>query len=190
MSVANEDALTSRVNSGIRLKVQFWVPQRDAQNGWWGVVRAGESPDKPAYTTQPAEVFLLPPGQYDVYWKQDFYHQPMLLVSGITLDHAQVAKVQASSGIRLRLAPNARDLDAYYGQWGVVASGGKSNELLNWAKGRSDQPLLVPPGIYDIIWQQDDAHEPESVKQDVTVKEHALIEVGVQPTAGLPPGER
>jgi hypothetical protein len=69
----DEKALASSLNSGVQLEIAFWVAKRDMDHGWWGVVPAGIPPDKPPHSTTSADVFLLPPGEYDVYWKQDYH---------------------------------------------------------------------------------------------------------------------
>ena len=47
---------------------------------------------------------------------------------------------------------------------------------VNWWKGRFDQPLLVAPGAYDVVWKKDYGAEIQSVKT-VHVQSGGLPEV-------------
>lgn len=181
VAIADEGAVTSGFNSGIRLKVAVWVPNRDAGSGWWGVVPPGW-PAKLALSTKSGEAFLLPPGKYDVYWAQDYTRndKPLLLAQGVEVKESELSVVHANSGIKLDVPAGTEPLDPYTGWWGAVPSGGKLENRVNWSN-KFDQPLLVPPGTYDIHWQQNYSHNSEKVKDQVIVKKEALIEVKIQP---------
>jgi hypothetical protein len=53
--------------------------------------------------------------------------------------------------------------------------------MVNWSKGDTNYPLLVPPGTYDIVWQQDLSHQRVKLQQNVTVPDGRLVEVPVRP---------
>jgi hypothetical protein len=163
-------------DAGIRLQTAFWVQRRDEEYGWWGVVSAGEAPKKPLFKTTFADAILLPSGLYDVYWKQDYEHDPMLVAAGVDVRAGGVSTTSATAGIQLRLAPDPPQLDAEYGWWGVVKSGDAAKKRVNWWTGRFDQPLLVAPGTYDVVWQKDYHAATQSVKT-VDVKPGELLEV-------------
>jgi hypothetical protein len=167
-------------SSGIRLTVAPWVRQPD-ENGWWGAVPAGESADKKIHSSRSAGAFVVPPGEYDVYWKQDFQHQPMLLAGKVRVEENRVAEVNASSGIRLKVPLDTPALDSKDGWWGLVRTGGKPEEPIHWSKGEFDQPLLVAPGVYDIVRKQNYRHKPDTIETGTVVKENVLIEVKAQP---------
>ncbi len=172
--------------SGIQLEVASWVPPRDKSNGWWGVTRAGEGPDKRVQWTKTAESLVLPPGTYDVYWVQDYDNsgKPMLLASAVKVEPGQLATSSAASGVRLTFAAKPPALAPNYGWWGVVRAGGGPDARVQWSR-RIDQPLLVPPGSYDIFWQQKYEHEPNPIKHAVTVQDDQLLEVHLHPSRAL-----
>jgi len=171
-----EKALASPLNSGIRLATAFWVAKRDPAYGWWGVVPAGtpQPPDEKAWTTKSADAFLVPPGEYDVYWKQDYEHDPMLLAGKVRVEANQVVEVKANAGIRLMTAPWVA-LPNTYGWWGAVPVGESADRKTHWS--RSADVLLVVPGEYDVYWKQDFEHKPMLLAGKVKVKENQVAEV-------------
>ena len=150
---------TSSGKTGIHLEVAPWVPQRDSGYGWWGIVRAGDKPDKPVQKTNTDSDLNVPPGQYDVYWNQDYDHRdsPLLLASGIEVKDKQLVTVGATSGLKLEVAPWVPKRDASYGWWGVVRAGDKPNQRVQWTN--AADALLVAPGTYDVYWNQDYDHQ-------------------------------
>jgi hypothetical protein len=144
---------TVRADTGLRLNVADWVPPRDPEYGWWGAVPAGSPPDQLVNWTHSADAILLPPGDYDVYWAQEFItrDRPVLLASG-TLAAGEVKTVEAISGVRLETASWVPARDPEYGWWGAVEAGAAPDALANWT--RTADALLLPPGEYDVYWAQ------------------------------------
>jgi hypothetical protein len=169
---------TVEAQAGLRLHVASWVPQLDPNYGWWGVVQAGAAPDTPVHWGRAAatDKLLLPPGSYDVYWKQSYPHAPLRLARAIEVQPGQLTTVEAQSGIQLRLPADTPALDPNYGWWGVVAAGGEPKDRLHWSADAS-RPLLVPPGTYDILWKQNYPQQPKRIKQGVAVPPNKLVEV-------------
>jgi hypothetical protein len=168
--------------SGIRLQVASWViPFGYA--GRWGVVRAGDAPGKWVHWTSSTDPLMLPPGRYDVYWVQDNYHEasPLLVATAVEVAHGKLVEVPVNSGVQLQLSPGSPALDAFSGWWGVVPAGSSDPEktLNRWAA-RSDLPLLVPPGTYDVIWNQGGSGKPVRIKQGAVVERGVLVKVTVQ----------
>jgi hypothetical protein len=165
--------------SGLQLERAAWVPKVEPSNGWWGAVPAGEAPAKRVHWSSSTEApLLLPPGQYDVYWNQDLAHEnhPMLLARGVTVQPGQQAKIEAKSGMKLKVPASTPPLD----WWGIVPPGKGPDDRLHWSNSFND-PLLVPPGTYDIFWKQNFSEQPEKIKQGVTVMANQLLEVDVIP---------
>src|SRR3990172_6175437 len=168
-----------RADSGVKLEVASWVPARNGSYGWWGAVRAGDTPGQPLQWTRTATALLLVPGDYDVYWVQDNDNSgnPLLLAAGVKVESGQVASVRADSGVGLKVPADMPALDATYGWGGLGRAGGGPDHLVHWSKGRFDLPLLAPPGAYDVFWKQDYDSKPERKKQDVAVGAGQLVTV-------------
>jgi hypothetical protein len=168
-----------RADSGVKLEVASWVPERNGSYGWWGAVRAGDTPDKPLQWTRSATALLLVPGEYDVYWVQDNDNRdnPLRLAAGVKVDSGQVASVRADSGVKLKVPADTPALNASYGWWGLIRAGGGPDDRVHWSRGRFDLPLLVPPGTYDVFWKQDNEQPPERKKQGVAVGAGQLVTV-------------
>ena len=144
IAVTGNQVVQVAADSGIRLEVGHWVPERDSGYGWWGAVPAGGSSDDRINWSQSQDALLLPPGRYDVYWKQDIDHEPMMLAGGIAVTGNQVVQVAADSGIRLEVGHWVPERDSGYGWWGAVPAGGSSDDRINWSQ--SQDALLLPPG--------------------------------------------
>jgi hypothetical protein len=165
-------------DSGVKLNIAPWIPKFD-NNGWWGVTKAGETPDRVINWTKSENALVLPPGQYDLYWKQNFDHTPLLLAKGFTVEQGKLIEVNADSGVKLILPPDTPPLDSNYGWWGVVLAGEKPDNLISWSR-KSDHPLLVPTGTYDIFWKQNYSQNPLRVKENMSINKGKLIEIEVQ----------
>jgi hypothetical protein len=157
-SPATDGATTVAGAPGIRLDVASWVPKRDATYGWWGVAPAGQSPDKKTKFSNTDDALDLPPGQYDVYWVQDYDHgsSPLLMAKNVNVTGQGRVALRVDSGVQLDLASWAPKLDPSYGWWGAVAAGEKPNKRINWMN--TPGALLLPPGEYDVYWAQDYDH--------------------------------
>jgi hypothetical protein len=102
VKVEQGQATVVQANAGVRLAMAFWLLER-AKDGWWGVVQAGEPPAKPLHWTNTADVLVLPPGQYDVYWVQGYSQteSPLLLASAIEVTPDQLTSVDVQGSVRL-----------------------------------------------------------------------------------------
>jgi hypothetical protein len=158
-----------RADAGIALEIAPWIPKREERQGWWGAAAVGGGSKDPINWSRDQDKILLPPGTYDVYWKHDFDHQPFLLAGGVVVRSGESAKVKATTGIALEVPAETPPLDAQYGWWGVVPVGTDPSTPLNWCKARFDQPLLVPPGRYDVVWKQEYQQPAVVVKEAVVI---------------------
>jgi len=181
--VESGKAATVRADTGLRLNVADWVPARDPDYGWWGAVAAGTSPDQLVNWTRSADAILLPPGDYDVYWVQEFVtrDRPMLLASG-TLAAGEAKTVAAISGVRLEAASWVPPRDPDYGWWGAVEAGAVPDALVNWT--RTADALLLPPGAYDVYWVQNFAtrDRPMQLARFVNVPNAEFGGIGIELT--------
>lgn len=166
------------VQSGIRLEAADWVPGLE-HNGWWGAVRAGADPaDRTDWTDEDQEL-MLPPGTYDVYRVLGYKHAatPVRLASNVTVKDSLVP-VDAKSGVRLVL-PDGVEF-GHNGWWGVTLPENPAQERVAWVE-VADQPLLVPPGTYDLYWRQAYDVQVMPIKSSVTIKAGELVEVPFTP---------
>ena len=145
---------TVTADSGVRIEIAAWVPPRDKDYGWWGAAVAGGPPDKRVNWTKSADALLLPPGNYDVYWVQDYDTRdtPIQLASAVSVGAGKVETVGAKSGMRLDVADWVPARDKDYGWWGAVKAGDPADKRVNWSKGAD--ALLLPAGVYDVYWVQ------------------------------------
>lgn len=58
------------VNTGVRIRVDDWVPPLDPQNGYFGAI-LDDGRDAITNWTRGTDPMLLPPGVYDFYWETD-----------------------------------------------------------------------------------------------------------------------
>jgi hypothetical protein len=72
VAVEAGDLVRLKANSGGRIIVANWVPPLDQDYGWWGAVQAGDAADERVNWTKTAAALLLPPGNYDIYWAQNY----------------------------------------------------------------------------------------------------------------------
>ena len=84
----------SRADSGVVLQIGDSVPQRNSDYGWWGAVQAGEPPDKQVNWSKTASALLLPPGIYDLYWKQAYDSKPTAFGRGVKVSRGAMATVR------------------------------------------------------------------------------------------------
>ena len=176
---------TVDVDSGVRIEVATWLPARDLDYGWWGAARvesatAGEPVTKEQMVnwTKTADALVLPPGDYDIYWVQDYdtLDIPILLTRGVKVSAGQPVAVMADSGVRIEVAAWVPARDADYGWWGAASADSltagepvTTDQLVNWT--RTAEALLLPPGAYDIYWVQNypNLDKPIIIAQGVTV---------------------
>jgi hypothetical protein len=171
---------TVPANSGIHLAVAPWVPEPQASHGWWGAVRSGDPPDELVQRTRLADAILLPPGLYDVYWKQDFGNKPMLIKARVRIGSGELVEMSATSGVRLQNPADLPELQPSHGWWGAVPTGGEPGDRIQWS-GDKSAPILVPPGTYDIYWKQNFEERPRLIKQGLVVRPAELVVVRASP---------
>lgn len=164
-------------SSSITLDVAGWVPPRDASYGWWGLVRSGDPPQYAIQCAAKTTSISVPPGVYDLYWKQDYDHDPFLIAGAIKADENIVSTVAADSGILIEVADWVPARDASYGRWGAVRAGQQPpiKTFINWST--KDDKLLLPPGAYDIYWVQDYYHDPFLLKAHVDASAARLVTI-------------
>lgn len=143
-----------RADSGVRIEVAAWVPPRDENYGWWGAAPAGSPADQLVNWTKSADALLLPPGDYDVYWAQDYdtLDTPIQLANRVQVTAGEVETVEADTGVRLDVAEWVPARDPDYGWWGAVRAGDPPDKRVNWSQGAD--ALLLPAGVYDVYWVQ------------------------------------
>ncbi|MEE2907267.1 MAG: hypothetical protein VX527_05470 [Planctomycetota bacterium] len=88
--VVPASAATVTARSGIRLDVPDSVPDL-GHNGWWGAVPAGRDvADRVDWAASKSTPLLLTPGNYDVYWRQDYNAQPKMVVKGAVVTSGEL----------------------------------------------------------------------------------------------------
>lgn len=140
---------------GIELRVSAWAPPLDSGYGWWGLVKAGDKPDKPLVKSNSEFKLNAPAGFYDVYWVQDYLtrERPLLLASRVEVKEGNLTILPVDSGIQLAVAPWVPPRDADYGRCALVRPGDPLNKWIN--ETRTGDRLLAPAGVYDVYWVQD-----------------------------------
>jgi len=166
------------LDSGIRLRIADWVSPLDPSNGWWGAIRHGDSAAQRVNWSVSGTALPLAPATYDVYWCQDYRHEPMLIADAVDVRPGGPVQVSADSGLRVKI-PERIAKPYSTGQWGVVPSGSELKQPINWWAGGIDAPLLVPPGRYDVLWQQDYAHPMERIIEGIEVPAGTLVQAAV-----------
>jgi hypothetical protein len=167
-------------NSGIHLAIAPWVPELQSSHGWWGAVRSGDPLDEPVQRTRLADAILLPPGEYDLYWKQDFGNKPMLLEANVRVGSGEFVEMSATSGVRLENPSALPELQPSHGWWGAVQTGEEPGDRIQWSRDKA-APILVPPGTYDIYWKQNFEAHPRLIEQGLEVRPDELVVVRGSP---------
>lgn len=170
------------LNSGIRLEVGKFAPARDKRYGCWGIVPKGEVPDRESKLlnmTRTDSSLLVPPGLYDIYWKQGYYYSPSLIASGIRVG-TSLRKVTVHSGIRLKGPDTLFKVNKSYGFWGVVPAGADPKNPSHKSIGAKESHLLVPPGKYDIVWKKEYRSAVKVLKKSVVVESDKLLILEIQ----------
>lgn len=89
------------------------------------------------------------------------------------------ATVRVETGIRPVVAADLLPLDKDSGWWGAVRAWDRPNNLVNLSAGQSADPLVLPPGRYDIYWRPDSSSDPQLKAERVEVKPGALVDVPI-----------
>jgi hypothetical protein len=168
------------LDSGITLERAGWVPELQSSHGWWGAVADGSPPDEREQWSRLSDFIVLRPGEYDIYWKQNFGNAPMLLHDAVRVDRGTLTSLRADAGVRLLTGPDTPDLDSTHGWWGAVPVGADPSDRIQWSHDKS-APVLVPPGTYDIYWKQDFSSAPVKLVEAVKVEAGQLIELQLDP---------
>jgi hypothetical protein len=184
---------TVAADSGVRLQVASWVPKRDKDYGWWGAAKAGTAQPRTADLvnwSKSADALLLPPGQYDAYWVQDFEtrDRPLLLAAGLNVAAGMTLPVSAASGLSITVDAAVPALDKDTGWWGASLVRAGADKRINWVKGPDGRALLLPPGKYDIYWRINNRTDPQLKARGVEIKpaELASLRIGVPNIPDIP----
>lgn len=181
IDVAADRDMTVGVNSGVHLETAPWAPKLDPDSGWWGAVVSGGNPTYERINWSSVEDrILLPPGTYDLYSVLDHAHRdlPVLLARDVEVKARVISTVPVTSGIAIKPIGEAK-LSGSAAWWGVVRSGEKPEARLHFSSRPSD-PLVLPPGTYDIVCKLSDRAEPTVIARGVVVKKRTLNEVPVK----------
>jgi hypothetical protein len=109
--------------------------------------------------------------------------QPFDVVIERSLVTVQPALVRVDSGIRAVVAADVAPLEDS-GWWGAVVAGGSPDALVNWWKGESRLPLVLPPGVYDLWWRTKSSEQPELKASNIEIAPGQLVEVPIGAPAG------
>ncbi len=119
---------------------------------------------------------LLPPGEYDVYWKLGYDHPAILLASRFNVQFGQLPAINADLGIKLKVPAGTTQPE----WWSVVLTGADASRTVEFVGRSFEQPMMIPPGAYDIYWKVE-SQEAVRVQQGVVVAKGTLTEIDVQP---------
>jgi hypothetical protein len=176
---------TVRVDSGAKIVAAEWVPAIADGWGWWGAVPAGGAWSDRVNWRGPADApIVLAPGEYDILWAQGIYQRerPVRIASNVTIGAGELKSVSVNTGIRLRdggaRVPGAAAFDPDWGWWAIVPVGGGDDDWINYSRGDTAAPLVVPPGTYDILWDAGLGTDTIRVAERVVVRAGELVEVG------------
>ena len=155
------------LDAGLTLEVATDPPVALGSQGWWGAVDAGSTPANRVNWANAPGTIALPAGKYDVYWKQDWEHEPMLWQADVEVGPAHVVRVAVDSGALLSATTDRSLALGSQGWWGASKTGEAATARVNWAA--SIGLLVLPRGRYDIYWKQDWEHQPVLLQADFEV---------------------
>jgi len=199
LDIKDGDIVEIRVDSGARIEAAVWVQPLDGSWGWWGAAPAGDPGGWNARINwhERGDVpLVLPPGNYDIYWAQGFYQRdtPVRIASNITIGAGELKAIRVNTGVRLNDLPVSGTgvsgtgdppvvlpaFDPNWGWWAVVPVGGGEDDWINYSRGVLTQPLVVPPGTYDILYDAGLSSETVRFAENVVVKEGQLVSIPVR----------
>lgn len=161
------------LKTGIALNVGKWVPAFDSW-GWWGVAPHGAPDTQVVAKSSTATALAVPEGTYDVYWRQNYRSPTVRIAEAVRVETRKVAEVNADSGLRIQCAPWVPTFDSS-GWWGITPPGAFPSEQN--ALCRTRDPLLAPPGTYDVFWRQDYNASPLAIARSVTIAPHEVATI-------------
>ena len=155
-------------DGSIGIHLADWVPAM-GHNGWWGVVLAGRPVGEKVGSAEDLQAIAVAPGRYDVYWIQDYNHEndPMRLAADVLVEPGKATALAVDSGIRLESAEPVPEI-GHNGWWGAVPAGLAIDERVDWSSSGS-QPLLLPPGNYDLYWRENYNADPRRIAEAIEV---------------------
>lgn len=152
------------LKTGIRLNLPEWVKRPK----WWGLSPKGENKSKPAIWFRDIWEQLVPPGDYQLLWRQA-EHGAMTVNHGtIEIEADKLNQVDLKTAIKL---VKADWVPKKVKSWRLYSEGG---DLVAWY--RQFLPQLVPPGKYTLIYRQSEHRSTDSNLGEITVKAGVLNE--------------
>ncbi len=110
---------------------------------------------------------MLPPGEYDVYWKLGYGHPSILLSSNVGVQSGQLSSIAVDAGIRLNKASWVPEFLDLYGSWWAVPAGADFDKTVDFTQG---DVMLLPPGAYDVYWKLGYGHPSILLSSNVGVQ--------------------
>jgi hypothetical protein len=183
LDIKKGDTVQFNVNTGAKIAAADWVPAIDDGWGWWGAAPSGATFARDGgklvrvnWVSSSDVPIVLAAGEYDILWAQGFSQRdnPVVIASGLSIQAGELAAVPVNSGIRLTAAP---EMDSY-GWWAVVPPGGTGDgDWINISRGSADQPLVVAPGTYDVLFNAGLSSETVRIAENLTVRAGQLLEL-------------
>ncbi|MGD9737865.1 MAG: PDZ domain-containing protein [Bauldia sp.] len=166
------------VVTGVTVTVADWLPGWDPDYGGWGLVRAGAAPGKWLVFSHEATA-AVPPGNYDLYLVPDIDHEdwPMKMESDIVVAEGAITEIDIDTGLMIETADWVPPLGEE-GFWGAIPHYDPDAGLLNWAF--DETPIVLPPGEYDILWDDDQGDDHPPIFIDNLLVEDAFGGVGLE----------
>lgn len=155
VSVPDEGTVGVVVGAALRIERGPEIPMPRSLHGWWAAVPAGESREQWSARTR-REVALVPPGEYDIYWKDQYGKDALEIARAVRVEPGEVASVPFRTGMRLEPADWVPEFRSLHGWWGVAPAGAPAGEVV--FSSRTERVVALPPGRYDVYWVQANAH--------------------------------
>ncbi|MCO6430078.1 MAG: VWA domain-containing protein [Deltaproteobacteria bacterium] len=172
VSITKDETTTVNLSTAIRLNVPSFVRQPN----YWGL-RDPESKEELAIF-RTFEPFLVPPGEYELIWRQYDDRAETLSFGTIIVEEGKTNYFTLNSSLRIKPADWMPD-EVHY--WGLKAKG--TDEFAARYYDSFDSQL-VPPGSYTVIYRQSEADSSDSLLGEVEVtmggESEFAIETGVR----------
>ena len=169
--------------TGISISLASWLePWDTVAGGGWMFVPAGQTPK--GSTAIADMVAAVQPGSYDLFWLQDAGLAPLLMAENVTVTEGDLTEIRVATGARLEVADWVEPRDAVAGWFGAIPS--ETTETIN--RTASGNSLFLPPGRYDLFYEQDETDELPAIWIGTYTIETPFgglgIEVGVDDATG------
>jgi len=157
VEVVAGETTTIELHTALRLGVPNWVkPPR-----FWGLEDIESKDQIVAFSS--FEPFLVPPGEYQLIWRQYENLGDTLYFGSVEIDSGKVNYVTLNSSLSV-FSPEWISAEPFY--WGL-----KDPETGKWVAryyGSFDQQL-IPPGKYNFVYRQSEFNSTDSVLGEVEV---------------------